>query len=59
MGSSRKSVLKKMQFNGDKRYNDYPSFIKSHFGYRVQKISLDTGFTCPNRDGTKGTGGRR
>lgn len=57
MGSSRKPVLKNIQFNGDKRYNDYPSFIKSHFGYRVQKISLDTGFTCPNRDGTKGTGG--
>ena len=56
-GHTRNQVLKKMQFNGDKRYNDYPSFIKSHFGHRVQKISLDTGFTCPNRDGTKGTGG--
>src|SRR5690606_29977809 len=41
----------------NKRYNDYSSFIKSHFGERVQKISLDTGFTCPNRDGTKGVGG--
>lgn len=46
-----------MQFNGNKRYNDYSSFIKNHFGERVQKISLDTGFTCPNRDGTKGIGG--
>jgi radical SAM protein (TIGR01212 family) len=53
----RKQVLKELQFNGDKRYNDYASFIKSHFGHRVQKISLDTGFTCPNRDGTKATGG--
>jgi len=45
------------KFNGDKRYNDFSSFIKSRFSERVQKISLDTGFTCPNRDGTKGIGG--
>ena len=46
-----------MQFNGTKQYNDFGSFIKAHFSERVQKISLDTGFTCPNRDGTKGLGG--
>jgi len=46
-----------MQFNGTKQYNDFGSFIKAHFLERVQKISLDTGFTCPNRDGTKGIGG--
>lgn len=40
-----------------KPYNDYSTFIKTKFGERVQKISLDTGFTCPNRDGTKGIGG--
>lgn len=40
-----------------KPYNDYSTFIKNKFGERVQKISLDTGFTCPNRDGTKGVGG--
>ena len=40
-----------------KPYNDYSSFIKQKFNKRVQKISLDTGFTCPNRDGTKGIGG--
>lgn len=40
-----------------KPYNDYSTFIKNKFGERVQKISLDTGFTCPNRDGTKGYGG--
>jgi len=45
-----------MQFTG-KRYLDYSSFIKSTFGKRVQKISLDIGFSCPNRDGTKGHGG--
>jgi len=40
-----------------KRYNDYSTHIKATFGARVQKISLDTGFTCPNRDGSKGFGG--
>ena len=39
------------------RYNDYSSFIKKKFGYRVQKVSVNTGFTCPNKDGTKGVGG--
>jgi len=46
-----------MKYSGDKRYNNYSTFIKSRFKERVQKISLDTGFTCPNRDGSKGTGG--
>ncbi|AMC11275.1 radical SAM protein [Lutibacter profundi] len=45
-----------MKFTG-KRYLDYSSFIKSTFGKRVQKISLDIGFSCPNRDGSKGYGG--
>ncbi|PHQ56550.1 MAG: TIGR01212 family radical SAM protein [Lutibacter sp.] len=45
-----------MLFTG-KRYLDYSSFIKSTFGERVQKISLDIGFSCPNRDGSKGFGG--
>jgi radical SAM protein (TIGR01212 family) len=38
-------------------YNDYPTYIKQKFGGRVQKISVNVGFSCPNRDGTKGTGG--
>ena len=32
-------------------------FLKRYFPYKVQKISLDAGFTCPNRDGSKGRGG--
>lgn len=39
------------------RYNKYSTYIKQRFGGRVQKVSLDGGFTCPNRDGTKGVGG--
>jgi len=45
-----------MIFTG-KRYLNYASFIKFRFGQRVQKISLDIGFSCPNRDGSKGYGG--
>ena len=45
-----------MIFTG-KRYLNYASFIKYKFGQRVQKISLDIGFSCPNRDGSKGYGG--
>lgn len=38
-------------------YNEFPHFLKRYFPYKVQKISLNAGFTCPNRDGTKGQGG--
>jgi radical SAM superfamily enzyme len=33
------------------RYNDYNSYLKGLFGQRVQKISIDAGLGCPNRDG--------
>ena len=46
-----------VEFDNGKRYRDFSSFIKSYFSERVQKVSLDTGFTCPNRDGSKGVGG--
>lgn len=39
------------------RYNDYGSFLQQHFAGKVQKISINGGFTCPNRDGTVGLGG--
>ncbi len=35
-----------------KRYSDYNSYLKSLFGERVQKIIVDTGLGCPNRDGS-------
>ena len=38
-------------------YNDFPTFLRQYFPCKVQKISLNAGFTCPNRDGTKGWGG--
>lgn len=57
IGAKLSIFATQMQFASNKRYNDYSSFIKRQFFERVQKISLDTGFTCPNRDGTKGIGG--
>jgi len=39
------------------RYLNYNQILKSEFSERVQKISINAGFTCPNRDGSKGTGG--
>jgi len=38
-------------------YHDYGTWIRSRFPFRVQKISVDAGFTCPNRDGRLSTGG--
>lgn len=38
-------------------YYNYPSYLREVFNERVQKITIDAGFTCPNRDGTKGYGG--
>lgn len=38
-------------------YNDFGTWLHSRFKYKVQKISVDAGFTCPNRDGRIGRGG--
>lgn len=39
------------------KWRDYGDFLREQFPYKVQKISVNAGFTCPNRDGTKGRGG--
>jgi hypothetical protein len=46
-----------MKDSSQKPYRSYSNYFKDIFGARVQKISVDAGFTCPNRDGTKGIGG--
>ena len=38
-------------------YNDYGTWLRSRFPFKVQKISVDAGFTCPNRDGHISNGG--
>lgn len=45
-----------MDWHG-KRYYSFDSFLKNRFGEKIYKVSLDGGFTCPNRDGTIGTCG--
>lgn len=39
------------------RYNEYGPWLKQQLGMKVQKISLNAGFSCPNRDGKVGFGG--
>ena len=41
----------------ERRFNSYAGYFRRLFGDRVQKLSVDAGFTCPNRDGTVGRGG--
>jgi radical SAM protein (TIGR01212 family) len=40
-----------------KRYTTFSDELRQRFGCRVQRVSLDAGFSCPNRDGSLGTGG--
>lgn len=40
-----------------KHYTDYSEYLSRFFDCKVQKISVNAGFTCPNRDGSKGVGG--
>ena len=44
------------EFHG-RRYNAYNEWAKREHGGRLQKVSIDAGFTCPNRDGSQGVGG--
>ncbi|MCC7318425.1 MAG: TIGR01212 family radical SAM protein [Bacteroidales bacterium] len=46
-----------MMDTSQKPYRSYADYFKNIFGGRVQKISVNAGFTCPNRDGTKARGG--
>jgi radical SAM protein (TIGR01212 family) len=41
----------------DLHINSYGHYLRRRFGCRVSKVNVDGGFTCPNRDGSKGTGG--
>ncbi len=40
-----------------KPYKDYSDFLAEHFDGKIQKLSIDAGLSCPNRDGTIGVGG--
>lgn len=43
--------------NPDLRFHSYGTWLRRRFGCRVSKVNVDAGFTCPNRDGSKGVGG--
>lgn len=44
-------------WGNSRRFNAYSDYFKRKFGERIQKVTIDAGFTCPNRDGAKGYGG--
>ena len=44
-------------YGDNKRYNQFSRLLKDKFGAKVYKITLDAGFSCPNRDGTISSGG--
>ena len=46
-----------MKYWGQKPYNSLNYFLRNKFGEKVFKVSLDAGFSCPNRDGTISSGG--
>ena len=41
----------------DRRFNSYASYFRRLTGQRMQKVTVNAGFTCPNRDGSCGEGG--
>ncbi len=49
--------MKKFPWVSNKRYNAFGPYLRSLFRIKIRKIGIDAGFTCPNRDGTKGYGG--
>ena len=54
---SMSEEFKSLGFPEGKRYNSFVGYFKRKYGERLQKIVLDAGFTCPNRDGSVGRGG--
>jgi|ERR1035437_2199116 radical SAM protein (TIGR01212 family) len=49
--------IKTYQWGHERRFNTYSGYFREIYGARVQKVSIDAGFTCPNRDGSRGLGG--
>ena len=57
MDSSRISAVPENLFPPGKRYNSSVGHFRRLYGERLQKLVIDAGFSCPNRDGTVGVGG--
>lgn len=54
---NEKNNLEKPEIFGEKRFYQASSWLKENFGKKTIKLAIDGGFTCPNRDGSKGYGG--
>jgi len=52
-----KEISEVYPWGNSRRFNAFPDYFRRRYGSRIQKISIDAGFTCPNRDGSKGSGG--
>jgi hypothetical protein len=48
---------RKFPWGHHRRFNTYSNYFKRIFGERIQKVTIDAGFTCPNRDGNSGISG--
>jgi hypothetical protein len=55
--STVNNIINNYPWGHERRFNAYSNYFRSLYGARVQKVSIDAGFTCPNRDGSKGFGG--
>ncbi len=51
------SIFETQHIHPELRINSYGHYLRRRFGCRVSKVNVDAGFTCPNRDGSKGIGG--
>ncbi len=57
MSDSQQHSAGEIEYTGDRRFYPFSQFLKERFGCKVYKLTVDAGFTCPNRDGTRGHGG--
>jgi hypothetical protein len=55
--SEKQNEINGFPWGHKRRFNAFPDYFRKIFGARIQKVSIDAGFTCPNRDGTKSLGG--
>ncbi len=54
---AEKKIPENYSWGHKRRFNAFPDYFRKIYGSRMKKVSVDAGFTCPNRDGSKGRGG--
>ena len=52
-----RTYLPFQMYKSNKRYFDFKTYLINQFGEKVYKVTIDAGFTCPNRDGLISSGG--